>query len=73
MELQEVLSAIGNWPIEDRLRLMEEIWDGLIDHGFEPEVTQDLKEKLDRRLDSLDINPDDVTTWEAIKRQVRQE
>jgi putative addiction module component (TIGR02574 family) len=72
MDLMTVISEVGAWPVEDRLRLMEEIWEGLLDEGYEPELTEELKTKLDRRLESLDANPENVTTWEAIKEDVRR-
>ncbi len=72
MDLQTVLTAVDSWPVEDRLRLMEAIWDRLADRGYEPELTDDLRAKLDRRCAALDANPDDVTTWEAIKEFVRR-
>jgi putative addiction module component (TIGR02574 family) len=72
MDLNAVLTEVDAWPVEDRLRLMEEIWDRLVDRGYEPELTEELKAKLDRRLDALDANPDDVTTWEAIKEHARR-
>ena len=72
MDLRTVMTAVGSWPVDDRLRLMEEIWDQLADEGYEPELTDDLKAKLDRRLASLDANPQNVTTWEAITERVRR-
>jgi putative addiction module component (TIGR02574 family) len=72
MDLSTVIGEVGAWPVEDRLRLMEEIWDGLLDEGYEPELTEELRMKLDRRLEALDANPEDVTTWEAIKEYVRR-
>ncbi len=72
MDLSTVMTAVGSWPLDDRLRLMEEIWDQLADEGYEPELTDELKAKLDRRLASLDANPQNVTTWEAITERVRR-
>jgi len=51
---------------------MEEIWEGLLDEGYEPELTEELRSKLDRRLNALDANPENVTTWEAIEEYVRR-
>jgi putative addiction module component (TIGR02574 family) len=70
MDLNTVLMAVDSWPADDRLRLMEEIWDRLVDAGYEPEFTDELQSKLDRRLAALDANPQNVTTWEAIKPHV---
>jgi putative addiction module component (TIGR02574 family) len=72
MDLQTVINEVDSWPVEDRLRLMEEIWEGLRDQGFEPELTDELKAMLDRRLEALDANPENVKTWEEIKRHVRR-
>ena len=33
MDLSSVISEVGAWPVEDRLRLMEEIGAGLLDEG----------------------------------------
>jgi putative addiction module component (TIGR02574 family) len=72
MDLSTVMTAVGSWPVDDRLRLMEEIWDQLADEGYEPELSDELKAKLDRRLAALDANPENVTTWEAITERVRR-
>jgi putative addiction module component (TIGR02574 family) len=72
MDLNSVLTAVDSWPVDDRLRLMEEIWDRLADEDYQPEITDELRSKLDRRLDALDANPTNVTTWEAIKEHARR-
>jgi len=72
MDLMTVISEVGAWPVEDRLRLMEEIWEGLRDEGYEPELTEELRGKLDRRLDALNASPENVTTWDAIKEYLRR-
>jgi len=46
---------------------MEAIWDRLIDQGYEPELPQELKVELDRRLDALDKKPEAVTPWEVVE------
>lgn len=72
MDLEAVLSEVRTWPAEHRLRLIEEVWDGLSEGGLEPEPTEDLKELLDRRLAALDADPDSVMTWEEIEAFVRR-
>jgi putative addiction module component (TIGR02574 family) len=72
MDLKTVLTEVQAWPPEDRLRLIEEVWDGLSDEDHEFELTEDLKVLLDRRLAALDANPDDVVTWDEIKAHVRR-
>jgi putative addiction module component (TIGR02574 family) len=67
MDVQTVVNEVGSWPVEDRLRLMEEIWEGLLDQGYEPELTEMQKAELDRRLADDDAAPDDVVSWEEVK------
>jgi putative addiction module component (TIGR02574 family) len=67
MDVQTVVNEVGSWPVEDRLRLMEEIWEGLLDQGYEPELTEMQKVELDRRLADDDAAPDDVVSWEEVK------
>jgi len=67
MDLQTVLATVDSWPVEDRLRLMEAIWDRLIDQGYEPDLTPEMKAELDRRLDALDKKPGAVTPWEVVE------
>ncbi len=72
MDLSTVMTAVGSWPVGDRLRLLEEIWDQLADEGYEPELSDELKLELDRRLASLDASPEKLPTWEAIAERVRR-
>lgn len=72
MDLKTVLTEIQSWPTEDRLRLIEEVWDGLANDSYEPALTKELKELLDRRLAALDSDPSNVTTWDEIKEYVRR-
>ncbi len=72
MDLKTVLTEVQSWPDEDRLRLIEEVWDGLSGEGDETELTEDLKDLLDRRLAALDSDPGNVVTWDEIKEYVRR-
>jgi putative addiction module component (TIGR02574 family) len=71
MDLTTVLREVDSWPVEERIRLVQEVWDRLADGGVEPELTDEQKAEFDRRLADLDSNPDDVVTWEEIERHVR--
>ena len=64
MNLKTVLAEVQSWPVEDRIRLIEEVWDGLSSEGRETELTEDLKDLLDGRLAALDSDPGNVVTWE---------
>jgi len=72
MDRDTILTEVQSWPVEERLRLIEEVWDGLSDEEHDPELAEDLKALIDRRMAALDANPDDVLTWDEIKSHVRR-
>ena len=43
------------------------LWDRLVDQGYEPEIWEDLRDELDRRLAAADASPDEVVSWEEVK------
>jgi len=66
MELQTILTEVDSWPVEDRLRLMEQIWDGILPLGYEPGLTDAQKAEIDLRLAEDDASPDDVVSSEEV-------
>jgi putative addiction module component (TIGR02574 family) len=69
MVFDTVLTEVDAWPVEDRIRLVNELWDRLVDQGHAPELTDAMKAELDRRLAEDDAAPDDVVAWEEVKAQ----
>jgi putative addiction module component (TIGR02574 family) len=68
MEFDTVLTEVDAWPVGDRIRLMNELWDRLVDQGHELELSEEMKAELDRRLAEDDAEPDDVVPWAEVKR-----
>ncbi len=67
MDVKTVLSEIGSWPLEERLRLVEEVWDGLCNQSLSRDADDELKCLLDLRLESLERNSDAVIPWETVE------
>ncbi len=67
MDLPSVLREVDAWPAEDRVLLVQELWDRLVDQGYEPKIWENLKEELDRRLAADDAAPDEVVSWDEVK------
>jgi putative addiction module component (TIGR02574 family) len=67
MDFKSVLNEVGAWPAEERLRLVEQVWDGLCKQGQAGEADEGLKRLLDRRIESLEQNPDAVVPWETVE------
>ena len=59
--------GIDRLPLEERLALVEEIWDSIVaDAGALP-LTDAQRRELDKRVAEDDVHPDDVTPWEQVK------
>ncbi len=64
------LQEVQEWPAEDRLALVFELWDQLVDNGWQPEPTEELAQELDSRLAAHDAAPADVRSWEQMVARV---
>ncbi|HJS38862.1 MAG TPA: addiction module protein [Burkholderiales bacterium] len=62
---------IANLSREDRLRLLEEIWDSLADAPESIPITQAQREELDRRLDELDREGPTGIPWDEVLNRIR--
>lgn len=59
--------GIDRLAVEERLALVEEIWDGIaIESGAVP-LTDAQRTELERRYAEDDANPSGVTPWEQVK------
>jgi putative addiction module component (TIGR02574 family) len=59
--------GIDRLPIDERLTLVEEIWDSIAaDTGAVP-LTDAQRIELEKRIAEDDARPDDVTPWEQVK------
>ena len=67
MDPQTVLAEVESWSIEDRIRLVQEIWDRLTDQGHEPELSDAMKVEIDRRLAAHVANPDAAIPWDQVE------
>jgi putative addiction module component (TIGR02574 family) len=72
VDLTTVLREVEAWPVEERLRLVETVWDRMIDSGEAPDLTDAQKAELERRLDALEAHPDHVISWEDVQAYVRR-
>jgi putative addiction module component (TIGR02574 family) len=59
--------GIDRLPVEERLALVEEIWDSIaVDSGAIP-LTDAQRIELERRIAEDDSHPNDATPWEQVK------
>jgi putative addiction module component (TIGR02574 family) len=59
-------------PLAQRVELIDALWEPVAAEGYEPPLTQQQAEELDRRLAARRRNPDDVIPWESIKEELNE-
>lgn len=72
MSVESVLRQAESLPVEDRVELVCRIWDGIAGPGWVPELSDELRAELDRRIADADANPDDVYTWDEVVAYVKR-
>lgn len=59
--------------VDERLRLIERIWDSVVDaHGDDLPISDAVRAELDRRLAAHRRNPNEALTWEELQRRLRE-
>ena len=64
--------GIERLGIEERLTLVEEIWDSITADSTAVPLTQAQRDELDRRIADHEANPDDVVSWEEVKTSITE-
>jgi putative addiction module component (TIGR02574 family) len=72
MDPTTALEAVKAWPLEDQLDFAFRLWDQLVENGWQPELTDELKAELDRRLATHQADPSRALTWEQVLQHVRR-
>jgi putative addiction module component (TIGR02574 family) len=64
--------GIDRLGVEDRLSLIEQIWDSIPANSAAAPLTDAQRAELDRRIANHDENPSDVVTWEEVKASIAE-
>ena len=64
--------GIRTLPIEDRLRIANDLWDSVETDSPKRELSEALKAELDRRIADDDANPDEAMPWDEVKARLYQ-
>jgi putative addiction module component (TIGR02574 family) len=73
MDITNTLSEIIALKVEDRIRIVQAIWDSIAAEKAYPELTDEQKQELDRRIADSEANPDNVMTWQEIRASIRKQ
>jgi putative addiction module component (TIGR02574 family) len=71
MDLTTTLTEIAALSINDRIHLVQAIWDGIEADSDYPDLTEPQKREIDRRVNEHDLNPDNTLSWEEIKSSIK--
>jgi putative addiction module component (TIGR02574 family) len=64
------LAELLELPVEQRLQLVEAIWDSLVEIPEAIPISEDVREELDRRLAAYYDDPSSVRPWREIKAEL---
>lgn len=64
--------GIERLGIEERLTLVEEIWDSIAADSAAIPLTQTQRDELDRRIADHEANPDEVVSWDEVKTKLTE-
>jgi putative addiction module component (TIGR02574 family) len=67
MDTQEIVEAFRRLPADERVRLVEELWDEVAKEFEQRGLSEAQQRLLDERIRQHEENPADVEAWEAAR------
>ena len=64
---QDTIDEIKKLSLPEKVLIVEEIWNSIAQDNEYPELTDEQKTELNRRIDSYRANPKQGKTWDEIK------
>lgn len=64
------LAEIRNLPVEERLELVAQIWDTILEEPEALPLSEELASELDRRLGEHRRDPEESVPWADVEREV---
>jgi putative addiction module component (TIGR02574 family) len=72
VDLTTLMREVDGWPVDERIHLVQAIWDRIVESGEVVDLTDAQKADLERRLAELDAAPNDVLKWDEITAHLRR-
>jgi putative addiction module component (TIGR02574 family) len=73
MDIAATLNEISILSVEERIRLVQAIWDSIAAEQIYPDLTDAQRQELDRRISDYDANPGHVMTWDEVRASIKAE
>jgi putative addiction module component (TIGR02574 family) len=66
MSATEILKAAKSLPLEERLKLAQDLWEDLTESGYDPELTTAQIDELERRAAEARAHPERCRSMEDV-------
>ncbi len=63
--------SFDHLTVEERLELLDRLWDSLVDTPERIPLTDAQKEELDRRLDDFERDPSIGIPWDEVRKRIQ--
>lgn len=73
MSVATIIEQIEELNPDEKADLVYQVWNQLVDSGWQPPLSESHAAVIDRRLQALDANPRAVLTWDEIVAYVRRD
>lgn len=57
-------------PVEDRFEVMSDVWDSLVDEGYDFPLAPGQRKELERRMAKFETGTAKLSTWPDAKRRI---
>lgn len=64
--------GLDELPIEDRISIIDQLWEGIIASNDTVPISDELAAELDRRLNAYRANPEDSYTPEEVREAAKK-
>lgn len=64
------MADILELPLEDRILLVQDLWDSIAEFPEKIKLTAEQLEELDRRLEAFHRDPEAGSPWETVKARI---
>lgn len=68
--MSTVLEDFKQLPVSERIQLVEDLWDTIVQDAPEIGLSPEHIAELDRRLDAFEAQPDAGTPWSIIRARI---
>ena len=63
-------TEIAEMPIQQRIQLVEDIWDSIAEIPEAVQIPEWHKKELEKRLEAYHANPDEGSPWQEVKKRI---